>query len=78
VSSSPKAKLSKGKYCWTAKQLRAGQRKTYKLTVRALQGIRPGKKVNHATAKSPDAKTKRAKRTVRVRGAQVAAGGVTG
>jgi uncharacterized repeat protein (TIGR01451 family) len=78
VSSSPKAKLSKGKYCWTAKQLRAGQRKTYKLTVRALQGIRPGKKVNHATATSPDAKTKRAKRTVRVRGAQVAAGGVTG
>jgi uncharacterized repeat protein (TIGR01451 family) len=79
VSAKPKAKLSKGQYCWTAKRLGAGKRKTYKLTARALQGIKPGKKVNRATAKSPDAKTKRAKRTVRVRaGGGVLGGGLTG
>jgi uncharacterized repeat protein (TIGR01451 family) len=71
VKATPKAKPSKGKYCWTEKRLAAGKSKTYKLTARAITGIRPGRKVNHATAKSPDAKTKRAKRAVRVLGAQV-------
>jgi uncharacterized repeat protein (TIGR01451 family) len=79
VSSTPRAKLRSGQHCWTVKRLRPGQRKTYKLTARALQGIRAGKKVNRATATSPDAKTKRAKRTVRVRpGGGLLPGGVTG
>jgi uncharacterized repeat protein (TIGR01451 family) len=77
VSSSPKAKLSKGKYCWTAKRLGAGKSKTYKLTVRALAGT-SGKTVNNASATSPNARTDRAKRAVRVRGGQVRAGGFTG
>jgi uncharacterized repeat protein (TIGR01451 family) len=69
VSAKPKAKLSKGQYCWTERRLGAGKSRTYKLTARATQGIRPGKKVNRATATSPDAKRKRAKRTIRVRSA---------
>jgi uncharacterized repeat protein (TIGR01451 family) len=70
VKATPKAKLSKGKYCWPAKRLGAGKSKTYRMTVRALQGT-SGRKVNTATATSPDARTKRAKRAVRVIGGQV-------
>jgi uncharacterized repeat protein (TIGR01451 family) len=79
VSSKRRATLRNGQYCWTEKRLGAKQTKTYKLTARALQGIRPGTKVNRATAKSPDARTKRAKRAVRVKaGGLIGAGGVTG
>jgi uncharacterized repeat protein (TIGR01451 family) len=79
VSSKRRATLRNGQYCWTEKQLGANKSKTYKLTARALQGIRPGTKVNRATAKSPDARTKRANRAVRVKaGGLLGAGGVTG
>jgi uncharacterized repeat protein (TIGR01451 family) len=77
VKATPKAKLSRGKYCWTVKTLGAGKSRTYKMTVRALV-VTTGKKVNRATATSPDARTKRAKRAVRVIGAQVRGGGITG
>jgi uncharacterized repeat protein (TIGR01451 family) len=70
VSATPKARLSKGQYCWTERRLGAGKSRTYKLTARAVTGIRPGKKVNRATATSPDAKRKRANRTIRVRAAR--------
>ncbi|MCW2953973.1 MAG: hypothetical protein JWQ48_3143 [Conexibacter sp.] len=47
------------------------------MTVRALSGA-SGKKANHAVASSPDARTKRATRTVRVLAGAVKGGGVTG
>jgi uncharacterized repeat protein (TIGR01451 family) len=78
VSSKPKAKVSKGRNCWTVKSLKAGKRKTFKVTVRALSGT-SGRKVNRVTATSPNARgTARAKRTIRVRGGAVSGGGVTG
>jgi uncharacterized repeat protein (TIGR01451 family) len=77
VSATPKAKVSKGRYCWTAKRIGAGKSKTYELTVRALRGAR-GRTVNRATTGSSDAKTGRASRTVRVLPAQGVGGGVTG
>ena len=71
------ARLSEGRYCWTAKRLAAGASRTYKLTVRALRGT-SGRKVNGVTASSPDARTARASRAVRVVDGDVAGGGVTG
>jgi uncharacterized repeat protein (TIGR01451 family) len=70
VKATPKAKLSKGKYCWTVTRLAAGKSRTFRMTVRALVGT-SGRKVNTATATSPDARTRRAKRAVRVLGGQV-------
>jgi uncharacterized repeat protein (TIGR01451 family) len=77
VSASPKAKLSGGKHCWTISTLGAGKARTFKMTVRALPGA-SGRKVNRATATSPDAKTQRAKRAIPVVDALVRAGGFTG
>ncbi|MBB4662871.1 SdrD B-like domain-containing protein [Conexibacter arvalis] len=78
VKATPKAKLTKGRFCWTAKTLKPGQSKTYKITVRAHRST-GGKKTNVATATAPDANTRRAKRAVRVIGGGVSpAGGVTG
>ncbi|MBB4664233.1 SdrD B-like domain-containing protein [Conexibacter arvalis] len=78
VKATPKAKLSKGRYCWTAKTLKPRQSKAYRITVRALNGS-GGKRVNRATATARDANTRRAKRAVRVIGGAVSpAGGVTG
>ena len=77
VKASPKAKLTKGRYCWTAKALEPGQSKTYRITVRALRGT-SGTRVNRAVATAPDANTRRANRAVRVIGGQIKAGGVTG
>jgi uncharacterized repeat protein (TIGR01451 family) len=77
VSSNPRAKLRKGKYCWTARSLGADKSKTYKLTVRILRGA-SGAQVNRASAGSPNARAARAKRTVRVRRVAVRGGGVTG
>ena len=78
VKATPKAKVSKGRYCWTAKVLEPRQTKTYRITVRALNGA-GGTKVNHAVATAPDANTRRAKRPVTVIGGAVSpAGGVTG
>ena len=77
VRSTPKAKLSKGKHCWTIKRLAAGRHTTYRVTVRALRGT-SGRKVNTAVTSSPDAKTTRARAVVRVIAGNVRAGGVTG
>jgi uncharacterized repeat protein (TIGR01451 family) len=78
VKATPKAKLTKGRYCWTAKTLKPRQSKTYRITVRALNGA-SGTKVNHAVATARDAGTRRAKRAVRIIGGAVSpAGGVTG
>lgn len=77
VSSKSRAKLSKGLYCWTVKSLGARKSKTFTLTARALRGT-SGTKTNRATASSPDARTKRVSRSVRVTRAALRAGGVTG
>jgi uncharacterized repeat protein (TIGR01451 family) len=78
VKATPKAKLTKGRYCWTAKVLKPRQSKTYRITVRALNAS-GGTKVNHAVATAPNANTRRAKRAVTVIGGAVSpAGGVTG
>jgi uncharacterized repeat protein (TIGR01451 family) len=78
VKATPKTKLVKGRFCWTAKTLKPGQSKTYRITVRALRAT-SGTRVNRAVATAPDANTRRAKRAVRVIGGAVSpAGGVTG
>jgi uncharacterized repeat protein (TIGR01451 family) len=77
VSSKSRAKLTRGQYCWTVKSLGAGKSRTFTLTARALRGT-SGTKTNRASATSPDATTKRASRSVRVRAAGLRAGGVTG
>jgi uncharacterized repeat protein (TIGR01451 family) len=78
VSATRGARLSNGRYCWTARRLAAGASRTYRLTVRALRGA-DGRRISRATASSPDARTARASRALRVIGDDVAAGGgVTG
>lgn len=77
VGSKSRAKLTKGQYCWTVKSLGAGKSRTFTLTARALKGA-SGTKTNRATASSPDARTKRASRSVRVTRTALRAGGVTG
>lgn len=78
VKATPKAKLTKGRYCWTAKSLKPGQSKTYRITVRALNAA-GGTRVNRAVATARDANTRRAKRAVQIIGGAVSpAGGVTG
>jgi uncharacterized repeat protein (TIGR01451 family) len=80
LSASPKAKLTKGRYCWpTISTLGAHRSHSYRITVRALRGT-AGKKVNTATATSPDsARTLKARRTVRVLAGAVRGGdAVTG
>jgi uncharacterized repeat protein (TIGR01451 family) len=67
TSATPKAKKSQGQRCWTAKTLKAGQTKSYKVTVRVASGAN-GNKVNRASVRSPDVKPAIARRPVRVRG----------
>jgi uncharacterized repeat protein (TIGR01451 family) len=67
VSANPKAKLSRGQRCWTARTIGAGKAKTYKVTVRALSGA-SGNLVNRATASSPDTRTGQVRRRVQVIG----------
>jgi uncharacterized repeat protein (TIGR01451 family) len=77
VSSSSRAKLTKGQYCWTLKTLAAHKTKSYRITVRTLSSA-SGSRVNRATASAPGAVTTRAKDPVRVLGAHASGGGVTG
>jgi uncharacterized repeat protein (TIGR01451 family) len=77
TNATPRARLSKGAYCWTVKRLDAHSARSFQLTVRALAGV-SGRKVGQATAGAPNAKTGRALRAVRVVAGQVAGGGVTG
>jgi uncharacterized repeat protein (TIGR01451 family) len=78
VRATPKVRVSKGRYCWTAKRLRAGQTKRYELTTRTLPGA-TGRTVNKATANSRTVRsTARVARAIRVLPRQAAGGGVTG
>lgn len=77
AASTPRAKLSKGRRCWTARSLAAGAHRSYRIAVRVTAGT-SGRKANVATATSPDARSARATRSVRVVGARPAPGGVTG
>jgi uncharacterized repeat protein (TIGR01451 family) len=78
LKASPKVRVSKGRYCWTAKRIAAGKSKRYELTVRALPGA-AGRTVNRATASSRGVRrTARAAAAVRVLARQTAGGGVTG
>jgi uncharacterized repeat protein (TIGR01451 family) len=66
TGSAPKAKLSRGKECWTIKTLGTGKSRTITIHARALKGT-SGRKTNHATATAKGAKGARAAATVRVR-----------
>jgi uncharacterized repeat protein (TIGR01451 family) len=77
VSSTPRAKLSKGRQCWTISSLKAHKSKTFKLTVRALNGA-SGSKTNRVTASGDGIRTKHAKRSVHVLGKKTQPPIVTG
>jgi uncharacterized repeat protein (TIGR01451 family) len=77
VAATPRPQLANGRYCWTAKTLAAGERKTYQITVRALPGA-SGRKLSRATARSADARTTGARSAIRVLAGAVDPGGVTG
>jgi uncharacterized repeat protein (TIGR01451 family) len=76
VSSNARAKLAKGRLCWTTRRLGPHKTIAYKLTARALNG--GGRNTNRASASSPDARSGRARSTVTVRRREVRGGGVTG
>jgi uncharacterized repeat protein (TIGR01451 family) len=77
AGSTPRAKLSNGKYCWTARTLAAGRSRTYRLTVRALSGA-GGRKVNRASVSSSSVNADTATGAIRVLPARAVRGGVTG
>jgi uncharacterized repeat protein (TIGR01451 family) len=78
VKASPEVKISKGRYCWTAKRIGARRSQSYELNVRALPGA-AGRIVNRATASAAGARnTARAARAIQVLPRQAAGGGVTG
>jgi uncharacterized repeat protein (TIGR01451 family) len=78
LKASPTVRVSKGRYCWTARRIGARKTKRYELTVRALPGM-AGRTVNRATASSRGVRrTARAAAAVRVLARRVAGGGVTG
>jgi uncharacterized repeat protein (TIGR01451 family) len=78
LRATPKVKVSKGRYCWKATRIHAGDSRRYEITARALPGA-AGQSVNRATASSRGIRsTARAARAVRVLPRQAAGGGVTG
>jgi uncharacterized repeat protein (TIGR01451 family) len=82
VSSTPKAKVSKGKRCWTVRALGAKKGKTFTLKVRVLSGA-GGRKVNVATATAPNARGARSRAAtgtaaIQVKPVAARGGGVTG
>jgi hypothetical protein len=77
TSAHPKARVAKGRSCWTAKHIAAGKDRRYRLTARMLPGAQ-GRKLNLVTATSADARAARASRTVRMLPYRATAGGVTG
>jgi uncharacterized repeat protein (TIGR01451 family) len=66
VSSSPRAHLSTGRYCWTVRGLAPHSGRTLTITVNVAP-TRGGVKVNHATATAPHIPAARASATVRIR-----------
>jgi uncharacterized repeat protein (TIGR01451 family) len=77
VSSAPRARLSSGKHCWTVATLGAHGSRSFTIRAKALKGA-SGRKVNVATATSPDAKAVRSTAAVQVARTALRAGGVTG
>ncbi len=78
LRSAPKAHISRGRTCWTAKRIPAHRSKRYRLTVRALRGA-AGRQITRVTASSTGARaTARSTRAVRVLPRAPIAGGVTG
>lgn len=77
VKSSPKAKLSNGRYCWTIPTLKAKASKRLVLISRVLKGA-PAKVTNRADATSYEAKKATVNDTVRIRLTSTRQGGVTG
>lgn len=77
VSSSPPSRASNGRRCWTVRRLGPRSSRTLRIRTRVLRGAN-GRLVNRATATAAAAARARAARSIRVRGAAPAAGGVTG
>jgi uncharacterized repeat protein (TIGR01451 family) len=82
VSSSPRAKLSSGRYCWTVATLGAKKSKSFTIKAKVLKGAN-GRKVNVATATAPNARGAKSKAAtdsaaIHVKGVAVRGGGVTG
>ena len=66
TKSTPAARRTRGRACWTTGRLDPRRSRTYTLTARARQGT-SGTQINRATATSPDAAAGHARRLVRVR-----------
>lgn len=77
VSANVKPKRTSSGSCWTIRSLPAASARTYQINVRALPGAE-GRIVNRATASSPGANPARAARPLRLVGALIRQGGVTG
>jgi uncharacterized repeat protein (TIGR01451 family) len=83
ASAKPKAKLSKGSYCWTVSTLGANTSRSFTIRVRVLRA-ESGRKVNTATATAPNARGAKSRAAtgnaaIRVLGvAKGRRGGVTG
>jgi uncharacterized repeat protein (TIGR01451 family) len=77
VSTSPRARLRNGSYCWTLSSLPPGRSKTLTVVASALSRA-SGRRVNRATANARDARQVAASRAVTVHRIRVLGGGVTG
>jgi uncharacterized repeat protein (TIGR01451 family) len=67
AGATPNAKRRVGRRCWTIERLGAGQRRSFRVTVRVARGA-SGRKTNRAIVTSPDSPPSHARRAVRVRG----------
>jgi uncharacterized repeat protein (TIGR01451 family) len=67
VGAEPHAQRKGGRRCWTIKTLGAGERRTFRIRVRAAPGAN-GRKTNTATVNSLDARPTRASDRVRILG----------
>jgi uncharacterized repeat protein (TIGR01451 family) len=65
TGSSPKARLTTGRYCWSIRRLAAGRSQTYTISVNVAPG-RGGREVNRATATARAVRSASAAASVRV------------
>jgi uncharacterized repeat protein (TIGR01451 family) len=77
ASTSPRARLRDGDYCWTIASLAPDRATTLAITATPLSRA-SGRRINHATANARDARQVTASRTVRIDRSRVLGGGVTG
>ncbi|MEN3280205.1 MAG: hypothetical protein V7607_1345 [Solirubrobacteraceae bacterium] len=77
ASSSPKARLRDGSYCWTLTSLAPGGSKRLTITATALSRA-SGRRINRATVNARDARPATATRAVTIHRIRVLGGGVTG